>query len=141
MMFVSVFITVLLVASGEPSLCGIDSYSGRDYSHRKAWILDRLRHCAGFFCVEIGGYAITSKQKYNMLLDWTGRESRRDKRGAIPDELAPILDRLGVGRSDCERARRCFGLMGYSSHSVEQSRNRISRFAKKQFNEYSTVMI
>ncbi len=33
-----------------------------------------------------------------MLLDWTGRELRRDKRGAIPDELAPILDRLGKPR-------------------------------------------
>ncbi len=32
-------------------LCGIDSYSSRDYSHRKAWILDRLRHLAGLFGV------------------------------------------------------------------------------------------
>ena len=30
-------------------LCGIDLYSGRDYSHREAWILDRLRHLAGLF--------------------------------------------------------------------------------------------
>ena len=30
-------------------LCGTDSYSGRDYSHRKAWILDRLRALAGLF--------------------------------------------------------------------------------------------
>ena len=30
------------------------------------------------------------------ILDWTGRQVRRDKRGAIPAELAPILDRLGL---------------------------------------------
>jgi hypothetical protein len=24
-------------------LCGIDPYTGQDYSHRKEWILDRLR--------------------------------------------------------------------------------------------------
>jgi hypothetical protein len=39
-------------------------------------------------------------RKYVMLLDWTGREMRRDKRGAIPEDLAPILDRLGVDRSN-----------------------------------------
>jgi putative transposase len=35
-----------------------------------------------------------------MLLDWTGRELHRDKRGAIPENLAPILDRLGIDRSN-----------------------------------------
>ena len=35
-----------------------------------------------------------------MLLDWTGRELRADKRGAIPNHLAPIMDRLGLNRSN-----------------------------------------
>jgi hypothetical protein len=35
-----------------------------------------------------------------MLLDWTGRELRADKRGAIPDQLAPIVERLGLNRSN-----------------------------------------
>jgi REP element-mobilizing transposase RayT len=33
---------------------------------------------------------------YLRLVDWTGREIREDKRGAIPADLAPILDRLKV---------------------------------------------
>ena len=33
---------------------------------------------------------------YLKLLDWTGRQIVSGKRGAIPAELAPILDRLGV---------------------------------------------
>jgi hypothetical protein len=33
---------------------------------------------------------------YLRLLDWTGRQLRRDKRGAIPEEVAPILQRLKV---------------------------------------------
>jgi hypothetical protein len=33
---------------------------------------------------------------YACLVDWTGRQLRRDKRGAIPEDLAPILERLGV---------------------------------------------
>ena len=40
-------------------------------------------------------------KKCVMLLDWDGPGLRRDKRGAIPDDLAPILDRLGVDRSNC----------------------------------------
>ncbi len=35
--------------------------------------------------------------EYLNLLDWTGRQLRADKRGAIPQELAPILDRLHIG--------------------------------------------
>ena len=75
-------------------LCGIDPYTGQDYSHRKEWILDRLRDLAGLFV---------------MLLDWTGRELRADKRGTIPDHLAPIVDRLGINRSNWVETVRGFG--------------------------------
>ena len=39
-------------------------------------------------------------EDYLRILDWTGRQVRSDKRGAIPSELRPILERLGV-RSQC----------------------------------------
>jgi hypothetical protein len=35
--------------------------------------------------------------EYLDLLDWTGRQLRADKRGAIPQDLAPILERLQIG--------------------------------------------
>ncbi len=44
-----------------------------------------------------------------MLLDWTGRELRADKRGAIPDHLAPIVDGLGINRSNWVETVRGFG--------------------------------
>ncbi|MEI7699918.1 MAG: transposase, partial [Planctomycetia bacterium] len=31
---------------------------------------------------------------YLQLLDWTGRQIRRDDVGSIPEEFAPILERL-----------------------------------------------
>ena len=46
-----------------------------------------------------------------MLLDWTGREIRENKCGAIPDNLAPILDRLGLERSNWVQTVREFGRM------------------------------
>ncbi len=42
------------------------------------------------------GFLSMSLVEYLELLDWTGRQLRRDKRGAIPSHLAPILVRLGV---------------------------------------------
>jgi hypothetical protein len=35
--------------------------------------------------------------EYLELLDWTGRQLRADKRGTIPPDLAPILERLHIG--------------------------------------------
>jgi hypothetical protein len=40
-----------------------------------------------------------SEEQYLSLLDWTGRQLRPDKRGAIPADLAPILQRLGLSAS------------------------------------------
>ncbi len=42
------------------------------------------------------GFLSMSLTKYLELLDWTGRQLRSGKRGAIPSELAPILERLGL---------------------------------------------
>ncbi len=34
--------------------------------------------------------------EYLRLLDWTGREIRAEKRGSIPEDLAPLFERLGI---------------------------------------------
>ncbi|MGO9923801.1 MAG: transposase [Isosphaeraceae bacterium] len=57
------------------------------------------------------GFLPIDTQKYIMLLDWTGREIRENKCGAIPDNLAPILDRLGLDRSNWVKTVREFGRM------------------------------
>ncbi len=42
------------------------------------------------------GYLPITIERYLELLDWTGRALRAGKRGTIPVELSPILDRLGL---------------------------------------------
>lgn len=42
------------------------------------------------------GFLSMSLSKYLELLDWTGRQLHSGKRGTIPAELAPILERLGL---------------------------------------------
>jgi hypothetical protein len=68
-------------------------------------ILDRMRELAGLFAIEVCGYLT--------VLDWTGRELRADKRGAIPDHLAPIVERLGLNRSSSVITRTTLGLASF----------------------------
>ena len=48
-------------------LCGVDPYTGQDYSHRKEWILDRLRELAGLFAIEVSGYSVMSNHLHLVL--------------------------------------------------------------------------
>lgn len=41
-----------------------------------------------------------SLEQYLQIVDWTGRAQRADKAGAIPEHLAPLLERLGI-EQDC----------------------------------------
>ena len=41
-------------------LCGIDKTTGKDYSHRKGWIRQRLEELAGIFGLDILGFAVLS---------------------------------------------------------------------------------
>ena len=242
-------------------LCGVDPYTGQDYSHRKEWILDRMRELAGLFAIEVCDYSVmsnhlhlvlrirpdlagqwsddeialrwcrvfpprdeatgepvepgehdlamitadseklaerrkrlaslswfmrclceniaraandedgssgrfwagrfksvalldeaailacsvyvdlnpvraglaTTPEEYVMLLDWTGRELRADKRGAIPDHLAPIMERLGLNRSNWVETVRGFGRLfkqaaGRSSSLVDAAARRSRRW-------------
>ena len=43
---------------------------------------------------EEGGVLGMSEEGYLRLVDWTGRHLRDDKAGAIPADLAPVLERL-----------------------------------------------
>ena len=55
------------------------------------------------------GFLPIQVEHYVMLLDWTGRELRADKRGAIPDHMAPIMERLGLNRLNWVETVRGFG--------------------------------
>jgi hypothetical protein len=68
-----------------------------------------------------------------MLVDWTGRELRADKHRAIPDHLAPIVDRLGINRSNWVETVRGFGRLfkqaaGGTSSLVDAAARRSRRW-------------
>jgi hypothetical protein len=48
-------------------LCGFDAATGRDFSHRKAWLLERLRFLAGIFAIDVCAYAIMANHWHAVL--------------------------------------------------------------------------
>jgi REP element-mobilizing transposase RayT len=62
-------------------LWGVDEYAGKDYSHRKEWVIDRLAQLCSIFAIEVCAYAVMSNP-YHLVLyvdaqrtrDWTKQE-------------------------------------------------------------------
>ncbi|WP_018863986.1 transposase [Thioalkalivibrio sp. ARh3] len=48
-------------------LCGEDSYSGKNYEHRRGWVLERLRELQGVFAVDVCAYAVMSNH-YHLVV-------------------------------------------------------------------------
>lgn len=48
-------------------LCGEDTYTGKDFSHRRGWILDRIKLLSTVFTMDICAYAIMSNH-YHLVL-------------------------------------------------------------------------
>ena len=79
----------------------------------------------GFLSISLGAYL--------ELVEWTGRQLRRGKRGVIPTHLAPILTRLGLNaRGWCDVVAK-FGrsfkrAVGTAEHLQEEARRRGQRW-------------
>ena len=62
-------------------LWGFDEYAGKDYSHRKEWVMDRLAQLCSIFSIEVCAFAVMSNH-YHLVLyvdaqrtrEWTKQE-------------------------------------------------------------------
>jgi putative transposase len=48
-------------------LCGDDSYSGRNFDHRKLWIVERIKLLASLFAIDVCAYAILATHLHVIL--------------------------------------------------------------------------
>ena len=62
-------------------LCGVDSYSGQSYEHRRGWVEQRLLFLSSIFSIDICAYAVMSNQVHvvlhvdvKQLIAWTDNE-------------------------------------------------------------------
>ena len=77
------------------------------------------------------GFLPLSLTDYLRLLDWSGRQVRRDKQGSIPQNLAPILERLKIVPQHwselISQFGRWFGTAAGNSESLAQEATRRRR--------------
>ncbi len=79
-------------------LCGEDHFSGKNYEHRKSWVVDRLTELAPVFAIEVCAYAIMSNHYHlalrvdkEMATKWTNEEVMQ--RWQILFKLPVLVDR------------------------------------------------
>ncbi len=56
-------------------LWGVDEYAGKDYSHRKAWVIERLSQLTEVFAIEVCAYAVMSNH-YHLVLYVDGERAK-----------------------------------------------------------------
>ena len=61
-------------------LCGKDKASGQDYSHRKQWIIDKIKELSGIYALDVCAYAVMSNHYHIVLhIDAEAAESWTDE--------------------------------------------------------------
>ncbi|RBP48399.1 transposase, partial [Arenicella xantha] len=106
-------------------LCGVDSYSGVSYEHRRQWLEDKLHETAGAFAIKLCAYAVMSNH-YHVVLRvqadiadaWSEREVIRRWHSLFSgsvlsqhfmngDALDPVLYERLLEDVEAWRARLC----------------------------------
>ncbi len=127
-------------------LCGADSVSDRDYSHRKEWVWQRLEFLTGIFAFDIATYAVMSnhfhlvvRSRPDIVASWTDEEVairnlrlqgknwfRRD--GTLRKSAAAQIDRIVGNPDEVQRLRRKLSdlssLMAYFDRNLAARANR-----------------
>ena len=92
-------------------LCGLDKRTGRDYSHRKRWLIERLLLLARCFAVEIYAYAVMDNHFHIVVhydpkacLAWSDEEVAQRWVDAFPPKAQ--------GATDAEMTQACSLLLG-----------------------------
>src|SRR5262245_50936551 len=92
-------------------LCGFDEYSGRDYSHRKHWVLERLKLLTSTCAINVCAYAVLSNH-YHMVVHVDRAKAKRWSREEVVARWTsifstpPLIERWLSGEAgDAERAK------------------------------------
>ena len=71
-------------------LWGFDEYAGRDYSHRKEWVLERLAQLTSIFTIEICAYAVMSNH-YHLVVYVDQARSRELSREQVVERWTKLF--------------------------------------------------
>jgi len=83
-------------------LCGKDKHSGKNYRHRRKWLIERLHFLAQYFAVEVHAYAIMSNH-FHLILFYDPQASQRWSDDQVADRwLAVCPPRTWSGEIDLD---------------------------------------
>ena len=123
-------------------LCGVDEHDGRDYSHRRTWLVERMRQLSPCFAVDIYSYTVLSNHFHLVLRHdplahrgWSDEEVAwrwfeafpPSERGAVVEELKPERRELMLG--DPKRVARARSTLGSMSHFMKHLKQPVARRA------------
>ena len=121
-------------------LCGVDG--GRDYAHRRAWLVERMRQIAPSFAVDVYAYSVLSNHFHLVVRHdplagrgWSDDEVARrwveafppTVRGEVAEALKP--ERRELILDDPDRLARARGTLGSMSHFMKHLKQPIARRA------------
>ena len=95
-------------------LCGVDELTGRDYEHRKQWMVDRLMLLVQVFAIDICAYAVMSNHHHVVLrIDKAQAEALSDEAVAerwsrlfeLPARVDRYLEGAAPDSAEAESAR------------------------------------
>ncbi len=81
-------------------LCGFDSHSGRNFEHRRGWIVERLRQLETVFAIDVAAYAVMSNHFHLVVRVDTERARSWDR-----DEVLRRWTQLFTGPELVQRYR------------------------------------
>ena len=121
-------------------LCGLDPLTGRDFSHRKRWIEERLLTLAGAFAVRVYSYAVMSNHCHIVLeyrprdaLGYSDEEVARRWLVAYPPRRAGQLElRVQALLEDPERIAKLRGRLGDLSWYMKCLNEAIARRSNRE---------
>ena len=117
-------------------LCGRDPCTGRDHSHRRGWLVDRIEALAPCFAVEVFAYAVMANHFHLVVRydpkaceGWSDSEVARrwveafppTENGRVVEDRKPEVAELLCGDAErLERARRTLGSLSSFMKHVKQ---------------------
>ena len=126
-------------------LCGRDPCTGRDYSHRKQWLVERIKLLACCFAVEVYAYCVMSNHfhlvaRYDPLACWRWSDEEVARRwvdafpptekGEVLEERKPEARELLLGDPDRLFRARC--TLGSLSDFMKHLKQPIARRANEE---------
>jgi REP element-mobilizing transposase RayT len=129
-------------------LCGFDALTLRDFSHRKAWLVERLRYLAAIFAIEVCAYAIMETHYHTILrtrpdivASWPDREVARRwltlfprHRGIQRTSIAPTEEEIRALADRPERIAQLRQRLSSLSWFMGRLNEFIARAANKEDN-------